>query len=276
MPRGEDARAKHRKEDSHPGRRMPTPPAADPLRRAGHHDPGFLGRRPGESIDQKSEETEWPITPCRTAENRSTRLPRRRRDSLASRPRSRQGPTRPRHRRVRCATWDRQDGRRHLLRRRTQDEHACPGPSRAPARPMDEPARVISWHRHQGCRAGRSAGKTKPNGRLDVAMVQGLVCKGSVSDLVAGYGQVIGMKPKVRREVIANSPPSRTGKNGCLSLPGDTSARALAMRVSIPCFWCSPCRGRARPSSAPEGFADCILARPGSTSRITWIRRCRC
>ena len=35
------------------------------------------------------------------------------------------------------------------------------------------------------------AGKTKPNGRLDVAMVQSLVRKGSVSDLVAGYGQVI-------------------------------------------------------------------------------------
>jgi hypothetical protein len=36
-----------------------------------------------------------------------------------------------------------------------------------------------------------SAGKTKPNGRLDVAMVQSLVRKGAVADLVAGYGQVI-------------------------------------------------------------------------------------
>lgn len=35
------------------------------------------------------------------------------------------------------------------------------------------------------------AGRAKPNGRLDVAMVQSLVRKGSVSDLVAGYGQVI-------------------------------------------------------------------------------------
>jgi superfamily II DNA or RNA helicase len=35
------------------------------------------------------------------------------------------------------------------------------------------------------------AGKAKPNGRLDVAMVQSLVRRGSVSDLVAGYGQVI-------------------------------------------------------------------------------------
>jgi superfamily II DNA or RNA helicase len=35
------------------------------------------------------------------------------------------------------------------------------------------------------------AGKATPNGRLDVAMVQSLVRKGSVSDLVAGYGQVI-------------------------------------------------------------------------------------
>jgi superfamily II DNA or RNA helicase len=35
------------------------------------------------------------------------------------------------------------------------------------------------------------AGKAKPNGRLDVAMVQSLVRKGSVRDLVAGYGQVI-------------------------------------------------------------------------------------
>jgi len=35
------------------------------------------------------------------------------------------------------------------------------------------------------------AGKAKPTGRLDVAMVQSLVRKGSVSDLVAGYGQVI-------------------------------------------------------------------------------------
>jgi superfamily II DNA or RNA helicase len=35
------------------------------------------------------------------------------------------------------------------------------------------------------------AGKAKPNGRLDVAMMQSLVRKGSVSDLVAGYGQVI-------------------------------------------------------------------------------------
>ena len=35
------------------------------------------------------------------------------------------------------------------------------------------------------------AGKSKPNGRLDVAMLQSLVRKGSVSDLVTGYGQVI-------------------------------------------------------------------------------------
>ncbi len=35
------------------------------------------------------------------------------------------------------------------------------------------------------------AGKAKPNGRLDVAMVQSLVRKGSVSDSVVGYGQVI-------------------------------------------------------------------------------------
>ncbi len=35
------------------------------------------------------------------------------------------------------------------------------------------------------------AGKAKPTGRLDVAMVQSLVRKGSVSDRVAGYGQVI-------------------------------------------------------------------------------------
>lgn len=35
------------------------------------------------------------------------------------------------------------------------------------------------------------AGKHKPNGQLDVAMVQSLVRKGSVSDLVAEYGHVI-------------------------------------------------------------------------------------
>ncbi len=35
------------------------------------------------------------------------------------------------------------------------------------------------------------AGKAKPNGRLDVAMLQSLVRKGQVSDLVAGYGHVI-------------------------------------------------------------------------------------
>lgn len=35
------------------------------------------------------------------------------------------------------------------------------------------------------------AGKSKPTGRLDVAMVQSLVRKGSVADIVAGYGQVI-------------------------------------------------------------------------------------
>jgi superfamily II DNA or RNA helicase len=35
------------------------------------------------------------------------------------------------------------------------------------------------------------AGKRKPNGRLDVAMIQSLVRKGSVDDLVAGYGHVI-------------------------------------------------------------------------------------
>ena len=35
------------------------------------------------------------------------------------------------------------------------------------------------------------AGKSKPNGRLDVAMVQSLVHKGAVADLVVGYGQVI-------------------------------------------------------------------------------------
>jgi hypothetical protein len=35
------------------------------------------------------------------------------------------------------------------------------------------------------------AGKAEPNGRLDVAMVQSLVRRGAVSDVVAGYGQVI-------------------------------------------------------------------------------------
>ena len=35
------------------------------------------------------------------------------------------------------------------------------------------------------------AGKRKPNGRLDVAMIQSLVRKGQVDDLVAGYGHVI-------------------------------------------------------------------------------------
>lgn len=35
------------------------------------------------------------------------------------------------------------------------------------------------------------AGKRKPNGLLDVAMIQSLVRKGAVNDLVAGYGQVI-------------------------------------------------------------------------------------
>lgn len=35
------------------------------------------------------------------------------------------------------------------------------------------------------------AGKARPNGNLDVAMVQSLVRKRSVSDLVTGYGQVI-------------------------------------------------------------------------------------
>jgi superfamily II DNA or RNA helicase len=35
------------------------------------------------------------------------------------------------------------------------------------------------------------SGRNKPNGRLDVAMIQSLVRKDVVSDLVAGYGQVI-------------------------------------------------------------------------------------
>ncbi len=35
------------------------------------------------------------------------------------------------------------------------------------------------------------AGKRKPNGRLDVAMIQSLVRKGQVDDLVTGYGHVI-------------------------------------------------------------------------------------
>jgi superfamily II DNA or RNA helicase len=34
-------------------------------------------------------------------------------------------------------------------------------------------------------------GKRKPNGRLDVAMIQTLARKGAVGDLVAGYGHVI-------------------------------------------------------------------------------------
>ena len=33
--------------------------------------------------------------------------------------------------------------------------------------------------------------KKTPNGRLDVAMIQSLVHKGSVADVVAGYGRVI-------------------------------------------------------------------------------------
>lgn len=36
-----------------------------------------------------------------------------------------------------------------------------------------------------------SGGKRKPNGRLDVAMVQSLLEEGGVSELVASYGQVI-------------------------------------------------------------------------------------
>jgi superfamily II DNA or RNA helicase len=35
------------------------------------------------------------------------------------------------------------------------------------------------------------SGKRKPNGRLDVAMIQSLVRRGQVSDIVAGYGNVI-------------------------------------------------------------------------------------
>ena len=34
-------------------------------------------------------------------------------------------------------------------------------------------------------------GKRKPSGRIDVAVIQSLVRKGEVSDLIAGYGQLI-------------------------------------------------------------------------------------
>jgi superfamily II DNA or RNA helicase len=35
------------------------------------------------------------------------------------------------------------------------------------------------------------AGKRKPTGRIDVAVIQSLVRKGEVSDLIAGYGQLV-------------------------------------------------------------------------------------
>ncbi len=59
------------------------------------------------------------------------------------------------------------------------------------------------------------AGKRRPTGRLDVAMLQSLVREGRVDDVVAGYGHVIvdechhvpavqgGMTPSERREVMA-------------------------------------------------------------------------
>jgi hypothetical protein len=49
----------------------------------------------------------------------------------------------------------------------------------------------LSWELIQKPIGRIGGGKNFPNGRLDVAMIQSLVRKGEVSDLVAGYGHVI-------------------------------------------------------------------------------------
>ncbi|MEK7668552.1 MAG: DEAD/DEAH box helicase family protein [Gemmatimonadota bacterium] len=105
------------------------------------------------------------------------------------------------------------------------------------------------------------AGKSKPNGRLDVAMLPSLVRKGEVSDLVAGYGQVIVDEAhhcpavsfeRVLGEVKAryvvgltatpsagtywfNSPRSPTRRSGYCWPLGGTSARGSTMRASTRC-----------------------------------------
>ena len=53
-------------------------------------------------------------------------------------------------------------------------------------------ARLSSFLEIEPKEIGRiGGGKNSPNGRLDVAMIQSLVRKGEVSDIVAGYGHVI-------------------------------------------------------------------------------------
>ena len=70
-------------------------------------------------------------------------------------------------------------------------QHARPGPPPAAPRPVARPARRCSSASSRR-RSARSARARRPaNGRLDVAMIQSLVRKDQVADLVAGYGQVI-------------------------------------------------------------------------------------
>ena len=52
-------------------------------------------------------------------------------------------------------------------------------------------ARAVSGRRHRRRSARSARGKERPTGALDVAMIQSLVRRETIADLVAGYGQVI-------------------------------------------------------------------------------------
>ena len=77
----------------------------------------------------------------------------------------------PRHRRVRRPSGRREDRRRDRARRRARMQHARPRAPHAPARPVARAALVVP--RHRAREIGRiGGGGRRPNGLLDVAMVQ--------------------------------------------------------------------------------------------------------
>ncbi len=112
------------------------------------------------------------------------------READASPAEGRERAARARDRRVRRAARRRQDGRRHVPRGQARLQHADLGP---PAPLLDQwLAQISLFLGIEPKEIGQiGAGKKTGNGRLDVAMIQSLVRKEKVQDVVANYGQVI-------------------------------------------------------------------------------------
>jgi hypothetical protein len=80
------------------------------------------------------------------------------------------------------------------------------------------------------------AGKRNPTGRIDVAMIQSLVRRESVADLVAGYGQVIVDECHHLRLIVRETtfPPSTAAADGGIQGLYGTLAQDETRNAMIP------------------------------------------